>query len=348
MRDARRRDGRGARRRLPGLRRRAGARADRARGARRALERHRLAGARRARSGASSPTTTTRCPRASSTTAGCRGSWLARRAALRARARCSSTAGSQRARAERRRRPDRRRGRRTATRARPSTRSSPTRGARSGSACAASTRASATTASRGRRTSSSHDELIHSFADIVEQERQPAAERRPARRGRVIPERAAPRLELARRLARDERRGDLRHAPVATRRGHDARGPRRALHREGRHASTRSCSAPRPAPTSPSRTSPSPRAPASTSSAAVRSSGNAKAPPSTSTSAPPSPTPPPTPSPSQSFRKGSRHDGAARSSASAGSSEVGNEGGRRTARERAAPGTDACLGARPK
>ena len=99
---------------------------------------------------------------------------------------------------------------------------SPTARARSGSACAASTRASATTSSHGRGLP-----VARRARPLVrghrEQERQPAAQRRPARRGRGDPGAAARAARLARRLAPHQRRSDLRHPPVAARRGRDGR-----------------------------------------------------------------------------------------------------------------------------
>jgi len=65
------------------------------------------------------------------------------------------------------------------------------------------------------------------------EEREPAAQRRPHGDGVIHPRERHGSKRSARGCG--ERRRDSRHAPVASRRGDDTRGNRRALHREGQH-----------------------------------------------------------------------------------------------------------------
>ena len=96
------------------------------------------------------------------------------------------------------------------------------------------------------------DGLVHMLVDIVEQERQPAAERRTGR-GRTHsarPSRAAARPRL---VAASERRGDLRHLALDESGGVHCRGAGRPLHAREPTRPTRSRSAARRDAHSPSK-----------------------------------------------------------------------------------------------
>ena len=82
----------------------------------------------------------------------------------------------------------------------------------------------------------SREALIHSLADITSKNGNLLLNVGPRGEDAADPRAAARAARLARELHAAERRGALRHAPVAARRGHDGRGHPGPLHAEGRHA----------------------------------------------------------------------------------------------------------------